>query len=230
MKKDVLIIHYNTPDLTEAAIRSLNKTTGGCHVIVFDNSDKHPFVNRFDNVEVLDNTRGQFVDFGRWLEGFPNREPSTDNDYASAKHCYSVHLIVEKRRNPFVLMDSDVLVKRDITPLWDEAQAFVGHIGCNTRRYGFEVLRVEPWLCYVNVRMMKAHGVTYFSPDRMTKLVDKSPYDRYDTGAWLFEQCKGLGLPYREIDTKDYCLHLHHGSWRKKNTSEWLDRNRRLWE
>ena len=42
---DVLIIHYNTPELTAAAIRSLWKHTPGARVTVFDNSDKRAFDN-----------------------------------------------------------------------------------------------------------------------------------------------------------------------------------------
>ena len=44
-KKQVAIVHYNTPELTRAAILSLRKQTGDrSAVTVFDNSDKRPFV------------------------------------------------------------------------------------------------------------------------------------------------------------------------------------------
>ena len=230
MKKDVLIIHYNTPELTAATIKSLNKTTEGVKIIVLDNSDQKPFVNMFDNVEVIDNTKGQVVDFKEWLDTFKDKEPSPGNDYGSAKHCYSVQKIIERRKNPFVLIDEDVLLKKDITELWDESKAFVGHIGCNTKRFGYTVNRVEPWLCFINVRMMRQHGFSYFNPKKMWNLVKKAPDDHYDTGAWFLEEVKRLGLPYTEIDNKEFGLHLRHGSWRKKNDEQWLKENEELWK
>ena len=230
MKKDVVIIHYNTPELTAAAIKSLNKTTEGCHVIVFDNSDKEPFVNTFDNVEVIDNTKGQLIDFDAWLATFPDKEPSPGNNYGSAKHCFSVQWIVEHRKNPFVLIDGDILLKKDISELWDDSQLFVAHIGCNTRRFGYVVNRAEPWLCYINVRMMRNNGLSYFNGDKMWNLVSVAPNSKYDTGAWFLEQAEKGGLPYRNIEAKDYGEHFRHGSWGKKNQLKWLKDNRKLWE
>lgn len=229
MKKDVVIIHYNTPELTEATIRSLNKTTEGCHVIVFDNSDKSPFVNIFDNVEVIDNTKGQIIDFDAWLDSFKDKEPSPGNNYGSAKHCYSIQWIIDHRKNPFVLLDGDVLLKKDISDLWDNGQAFVGHIGCNTRRFGYVVNRVEPWLCYINVKMIREYRFSYFNGKKMWNLVSKAPDDHYDTGAWFLEECLRLGLPFKEVDTKDYGIHMRHGSWRVKNKDKWLSDNKALW-
>ena len=230
MKKDVVIIHYNTPDITTAAIKSLNKTTEGCKVILFDNSDEKPFKNTFDNVEVIDNTKGEIINFEEWLDTFPDKEPSPGNNYGSAKHCYSVQWIVDHRKNPFVLMDADVLLKKDITEFWDDKQAFVGHVGCNTRRFGYTVNRVEPWLCYINVPVMRMNGISYFNPKKMWNLVSKAPDDHYDTGAWFLEECVRLNLPYTEIDTKLFGIHLRHGSWRKKDEAQWLKENKNLWK
>ena len=64
MKKTVAIIHYNTPDLTEAAILSLRKQCKEDYaVVVFDNSDKRPFTKKMKSVRRIDNTKGQLVDF-----------------------------------------------------------------------------------------------------------------------------------------------------------------------
>lgn len=229
MKKDVVIIHYNSPDLTEATIKSLNKTTEGCHVIVFDNSDQKPFINTFNNVEVIDNTKGQLINFDAWLNTFKYKEPSPGNNYGSAKHCYSVQWIVDHRKNPFVLIDGDVLISKDITDFWNSDYAFIGHIGCNTRRFGYVVNRVEPWLCYINVRMMRENGIAYFNGKKMWNLVSNPPDDHYDTGAWFLEECNRLKLPYKDIDTKEYGLHLRHGSWKMKDNQKWLNDNKQLW-
>lgn len=229
MKKDVLIIHYNTPELTSAAICSLNKTTEGCHVIVFDNSDKKPFVNTFDNVEVIDNTKGQLINFDKWLDTFPNKI-DVGNDWASAKHCYSVQWIVNIRKNPFVLMDSDVLVKNDISSFWDMENAYVGQVAPHRSKFNITVSRILPYLCYVNVRMMKQNDVSYFNGDFMWALTDKKPNKAYDTGCWFLENCKKAGLPSRNVDLNDYILHFKRGSWKNKDYTKWLKDNENLWK
>ena len=239
--KIVCIVHYNTPKLTECAIRSLDKHTQGCYVVVFDNSDRKPFA--YDGigqlhpstiVRTIDNTQGQIINFDEWLNYFPNREWSRNN-YGSAKHCISVQYLIDFIHAgyslPFVLMDSDVLIRKDIAPLFDDSVAWVGHIGCNTRkRFGFEVLKVDPFLCFINTPMIQQHGIRYFNPQRMWNLVSTPPYNRYDTGAWFYEDCMNHRLPYREIDTKEYILHLRHGSWRDKDASAWLEENKELWQ
>ena len=257
----VCIVHYNTPELTMAAIRSLWKHTPGVYVIVFDNSDRRPFTaaaarpldacaasnsskatGRRDSgnlftlhsslLEVIDNTRGQLIDFDQWLNTFPDREPSPGNNYGSAKHCYSVQWLIDHRRNPFMLMDSDVLVRQDIAPLFDDRFAFVAHVGCNTRRrFGFELLKADPFLCYVNVPMLRQYGVRYFDSAHMWNLVSRSPNNRYDTGAWLYHEVKAKRLPFRDVDVKaDYIHHLGHGSWRNKDYRQWLEEYQDLWK
>lgn len=228
MKKDVLIVHYNTPELINAAIRSLNKTTEGCHVIVFDNSDKEPFVNVFDNVTVIDNTKGQVINFDEWLKGFPDKV-KTPNNWASAKHCWTVQFIVDLRKNPFVLMDSDVLVKNDISDFWNPEYAYIGEVAKNVKRLGEIHDRLLPFLCYVNVRMMKKNGVSYFNKDRMYALTDKIPGTGYDTGSWFVEDVAAKSLPTREVLTDDYIVHMKAGSWKKKDTEKWLKLNKKLY-
>ena len=56
MKKTICIIHFNTPELTEAAILSLRKHCAEPYdIVVFDNSDKRPFTKKMKGVKVLNN-------------------------------------------------------------------------------------------------------------------------------------------------------------------------------
>ena len=234
----VCIVHYNTPELTAAAIRSLWKHTPTAKVIVFDNSDQRPF-SRMDNgqwtiIKVLDNTHGQLIDFDAYLSRFPDRETGSVNksSFGSAKHALSVQWLIDHADDGFLLMDSDVLIRRDITPFFYFRYAFVAHIGCNTRRrFGLEIFRAEPLLCYINVPMLREHGVRYFNPDYMWALSDVSPNNRYDTGAWFLKDVIDHDLPYLHVDViADYALHFGHGSWRTKDPTAWLEANRNLWE
>ena len=227
--KTVCIINYNTPELTTAAIMSLDKHTPGCTVVVFNNSDQRPFSLVATKLYYFNNTRGEIINFKGILQDFPDREPSPDNDYASFKHCYSVHYITQVLQEPFILMDSDVLITQDITPLWDETQVFVGQVKPHRSRFG-TVERVLPQLCFINVPMMKENGVTYYNPQKMFALSHRSPDNAYDTGAWFLEDCRNHALPYREIDINQYCIHLGHASWKKKDAQAWLKQHEDLWK
>jgi hypothetical protein len=229
---EVLIIHYNTPELTAAAVRSLLKQTPEARVTLFDNSDKRPWVNQEDlkeSVEVIDNTKGQIVDWDEWLATFPDKKNTTANNWASAKHCYSVELCMDRFLDGFILMDSDVLVKKDISGLVDKGCAFVGEECAGTKK--FPVPRVLPMLCWINTPMLKEAGIRYYNAEKMWKLTSKAPNCYYDTGAWLLEAVREAGLNCRNISFKDYILHYGHGSWRnrQKTAGTWLEENRSLW-
>ena len=223
----VCIVNYNTTSLTRAAICSLRRHTPGAGVIVFDNSDREPFPP-MDGVEVIDNTRGQVIDFDRFLAKFPDKV-DVGNGWASAKHCYSVHWLVTKRSRPFILMDSDVLVQRDISCFWDREQAFVGQVKPHRSAFKITVNRVLPFLCFVNVPMMKQHSVSYFSYAKMWALNSRTPDKAYDTGCWFLEDVRNHRLPYRDVSIDPYVLHFGHGSWHDKSPESWLEEHRDLW-
>lgn len=234
MKKNVLIVNYNTTALTSAAIRSLWKHTPGCRVTVFDNSDRKPFaptVELHGPLEVIDNTHGQIIDFERWLDSFPDKEPSPGNNYGSAKHCYSVQWVIDHSDDPFALMDSDVLIKQDITPFFEHTNcAWAGQLGENVRRrFGYDIQKLQPFLCWLNVPLLREHNISYFNPEYMWNLTTKKPNHRYDTGAWLNRAVSAAGLPVYQLPLNEYILHLGHGSWRDKDTRAWLRENKHLW-
>ena len=227
--KTVCIINYNTPALVTAAIMSLDKHTPGCKVVIFDNSEEKPFCGGLSNTEFIYNTHQDLLPFDDILrKDFPDREPSPDNNYASFKHCFTVEYLIRLLRRPFILMDSDVLITQDITPLWDETQVFVGQVKPHRSRFG-TVERVLPQLCFINVPMMRENGVIYYNPKKMFALSHRSPDNAYDTGAWFLEDCRNHHLPYREININDYCIHLGHASWKKKDAQAWLDEHEDLW-
>lgn len=228
--RDVVIVNYNTQRLTDCAIRSLNRHTPGCRVHVFDNSDRETFVSTLGNVEVIDNTKGQVVDLQEMIESHPDRVPVPENAYGSARHCRSVEACLDLFPGGFLLLDSDILVKRDVSPFFDASCVWTGRLQMHTSRFGVTLPRVLPYICYINVPMMRRHGVTYYDDDRMFALTDRKPDIGYDTGCWFYEECHRLGLPENHVNINDYILHLGHGSWLSTHEEEWLEDNRRYWE
>ena len=226
---DVAIVHYNTPELTEAAIRSLNKNILGCKVWVFDNSDKKPFTADIPNVEIIDNTKGQLIDFEAELAKYPDKWERDINksNYGSAKHSMSVDKLMEMLPDGFVLMDSDVLIKNNIKEFFDKKVACVGAI-----EFKHDIPLLMPFLCYLNVPMLRENGIRYFNGEKMWALSNIEPNQHYDTGAWLYEEVKRANLPMKEVGIWNYVLHFGHGSWRGNaaKVKKWLGENENLWK
>ena len=224
------IVHYNTPELTTAAIRSLWKHHPDCRVVVFDNSERLLFsldrLNRL-NGQVIDNTRGQVIDFAHWLDAFPDKVRN-NNGYASAKHAYSIQWLIDHIDEPFLLMDSDVLIRQPLTPICNSTYASVGEVAVNPKLN--DAPRLLPILCYINAPMIKEAGVRYFNPDYMWALTSITPNNRYDTGAWFFRDLQEHCQPILDINIAPYVLHFGHGSWKDKDSNKWLMENRDLWQ
>ena len=234
MDKNVLIVNYNTTLLTQCCIKSVNKTTPGCKIYVFDNSDKEPFVNIFDNVEVIDNTKGQIIKFNEWLKNYPTRLNSKEgtNSFGSAKHCYTIEKFIEMFDENFVLLDSDVLIKKDFSNLYDEKYIYAGGIELQPKTI---IKRVMPFICFINVKLCKENNVHYFNENYMHGLHLTKEGDWYDTGANFYRETKNF--QHKEINVRDYITHYKGGSWeevhnkrigRRMTANEWLEKNKYL--
>ena len=239
-KKQVAIIHFNTPELTEAGILSLRKQTGMRYdVTVFDNSDRRPFTAKMDGVTIVDNTKGQLIDFEKELAKFPDKcwELAHKSNYGSAKHIMSVQKLWELLPDGFILMESDILLTKNINFLWDEEYAACGKAQWFRGRTK-EKDRLLPFLCYLNVPKLTANGARYFDPARCWSLSPggmANPANWYDTGASLLEDIiktkpELVARLYRDLD--HYFVHYTGGSWRQndvENQKAWLEANKPLW-
>lgn len=236
MNKNVLIVNYNTTLLTQCCIKSVNKFTPGCKIYVFDNSDKEPFVNIFENVNVIDNTKGEIIDFEKWLEKYPNRFKSGGkrNNFGSAKHCFSVEKAMEIIKEPFVLLDSDVLLKRDFSSLFDENYFFIGE----TKVFLKNTYRLLPFICYINTIKCKEKNIHYFDENHMHGLyTNNGSGECYDTGGWFLQQTKDF--LNKKIKVEDYIEHFNAGSWLETHwtkpndpslVTKWLNKFENLWK
>ena len=238
MKQHIAIIHFNTPELTVACIHSIRKH--GCYwpITIFDNSNERPFTKKMAGVTILDNTKGQIVDFKAELDKFPDKNIQIGGysaEWPSTKHMLSVQKLWELLPDGFILVESDILVKKDIRALWDENYAAVGGrqaVG------GLQAPRLLPMLCYLNVPVLVANGAKYFDPKRTFGLLadGKDRNNWYDTGAVVLEDIvktkpQLVALLYTHIT--HFYEHYRHGSWRANNVQvqkNWLEQNRQLWK
>ena len=240
--KQVAIIHYNTPELTEAAILSLRKHGGERYrVVVFDNSDARPFRIGMKGVEIVDNTKGQIINFDKILEQFPERDHtigcSKGCEFGSVKHMMSVQKLWDLLPDGFVLMESDVLIKKNIDEFFCEAYSVYGYWQKAQPFNPFNIGRMLPMLCWMNVPMLKRGGARYFDPTRTYGLLPGGRKNRnnwYDTGAVLLEDIlnKRPRLKGFHRDIRDFLVHYGSGSWANNNMqaqAAWLNEHRDLW-
>jgi len=224
---DVCIVNFNTPELVRAAIISLWRHTPGCNVTVFDNSDSMPPFS-MEGVHTIDNTKGQIIDFDEFLSRYPNKV-STFNNWGSAKHCYTIQKLWDYFPDGFVLMDSDVLVKRDISEFFDNNVAWVGTVYSNPESAGTRTPRLLPFLCWINVPMCRKYDINYFDGTRNWKLY-KYGNRWYDTGASFYEDCQKAGLPTKPLDIDNYIIHFGNAHKRGKNAwMNWLEEHKELY-
>lgn len=235
---NILIIHYNTPYLTECLIKSINKFVGhNCTIYIFDNSDKVPFTYRQSNIKIFDNTKGQIINFEKWLEQFPNKggeAKEANGRYISARHCISVDKCFDLINDNFILLDSDVLIKKDIRIFYNEKYIFSGNIESN----GFKIPRLLPYICFINVKECKNKNIRYFNKTLMHGICYKTEGNKYDTGASFYKFASKY--PYNLLNISDYIEHYKGASWdpnyvnnikyhKNLTTEEWLNNNKQYW-
>lgn len=239
-QKTVAIIHYNTPELTMAAIGSLLKNGGGpFRVVVFDNSDTRPFEGA-TNVQVFDNTKGQIIDFEKELEKYPERDRSIGCakgcEFGSVKHMITVQKLWELLPQGFVLMESDILIKKNIDEFFNEQYSVYGYCQKAQPHNPFNIGRMLPMLCWMNVPMLTREGARYFDPTRTYGLLPGGRANRknwYDTGAALLEDIltKRPRLKGYHRDIREFVEHYGSGSWAKNDLSQqmaWLEQHKNL--
>lgn len=238
--RNVAIVHFNTPELTEACILSLRKHGGEDYAVyIFDNSDERPFTKKMPGVKILDNTKGQIIDFDKELEKYPEKDESLGCakgcHFGSDKHMMSVQKLWELIPDGFLLLDSDILIRRSVDHMFMEdecAAGYISHCSGPKRRERF-----LPMILWINVPMCVKGGAKFFDPDRSWSL-HKGADDRrngWDTGATLLSdirrlkpQCHG-----RKVDIRNLIFHYGNGSWIRNDLAQqtlWLKQHRDLWQ
>lgn len=261
MKKQVAIVHFNTPELTEAAIRSIRKHGGKDYEItVLDNSQDvdypesehikgmkmkaRPFTKKMNGVRVIDNTKGQVVDIDAELSKYNQNLAwyRTYNNWGSVRHMISIQALWDILPDGFLLMDSDVLLKKSVDFMFQPDQCCVGYIQ-NQPGNPFHTPRLMPTLCYINPKLCREGGVNYYDPTRCWMLNGNREDKRnwYDTGASFLEDIIKNKPKTRGVKlSRDYYAalfeHFGSGSWKDNSRRdgglsdmEWLMQHKDLW-
>ena len=189
-------------------------------------------------VKVIDNTKGQVIDFEAELAKYPDKEWNMAklSNHGSMKHIWSVQKLWELLPDGFILLESDVLITKNFDFLWNEEFAACGKVQYfHGRRREHD--RLLPWLCYMNVPILVKNGAKYFDPMRAWNLQpgENNPGNWWDTGACVLDDIRKTKPElvcrcYAHLD--NYYIHYHGGSWRQadlENQKAWLEQHRALW-
>jgi len=132
----------------------------------------------------------------------------------------------------FILLDSDVLLKKDISSLFSCSDI----TAASTENWKGKP-RVIPYLCFINVEKCKELGVRYFDDKHIYGLSKIG--DRYDTGAFFYEQIHDKKLSMKRINLSECIVHYKAASWvddAKKHhgykpidCNEWIEKNKKYW-
>ena len=216
------IVHFNTPELTTCLCSSVIKNHNDAKIVIFDNSDKRPFINsKFFNAKYIDNTKGQIINFENELAKYPNKNVEEQKmsgcNFGSAKHSMSIDWLCKNLNENFILLDSDVLLKKPIDFIDDTVLCCsdISHI--HDKLY-----RMLPMIAYINVRLMKKLDISFFDSTRMHSLNKGKETDWYDTGASFYEDCVNNNS-HKRIHYLDYIVHYGNGSWRQDNKAPVFD-------
>ena len=246
-KKKVCIVHYNTPELLRACLLSFMKQGTEWHFVIFENSDQRPVTMEMlsdwgltqtdSTFGIIDNTQGQIIDFdkelAKWLSKRTDAERRTAN-FGSAKHMMSVDWLIWNIKEPFVLCDSDILLKRPVDDLFDESVTAIGFIdqGWNNPH---GIKRLWPMLCWINAPECRRLGIHYYDGSRCWGINSDHQHGTwYDTGAAFLEDIRAnKEATLRTFtDATERYEHLWSGSWNKDKEKEWqrwLNEHAGLW-
>ena len=219
-----VIIHYNTPELTTALLGSLLKNGISSNIIIFENSNKRLLnAGELFNYELLDNSKGQLIDFNLKIKLLNNlnkisleriKLEQNASNFGTIKHSMTVQWLIENLNEDFILLDSDILIKKDFRKIIDNTKLFVGM----ATQY-----RVLPFLLYLNAPLLNLNNIKFF--DGINIFPYKGTADM-DTGGSFYKECKKSNKEFTELDLSDFFVHYGSGSWRKnEHPKKWFQGN-----
>lgn len=233
------IVHYNTPELTVCLIASVVKHDANAEFYIFENSDSRKLVipKGLCTCITLDNTKGSLVDFNNLISdsqlylSSASRKKQRHSMWGSLKHAASVQYLIEYIKDDFILLDSDVLVRKLPLDLCKDT------IVCDFLIKSGVPLRVLPFMLYLPYYTLLKNDLKFFDITRFDAC-----YIGTDTGGSFCRDIVDKGVDTLHINLSDYIVHFGNGSWRGKRTkanlsncsgshwAEFLVKHKDLWK
>lgn len=219
------IVHFNTPELTTCLISSIKKWDKEANIYIFENSNKRPLIDIFGDLTIFDNTKEQLINFNSLINEAHNYLSPISwnahlatikiNNFGSMKHAASIQWLIEHIKDNFLLLDSDVLLKKSPLDL-NTDKICSGSID----KFKDGKIRIAPYICFLNYNKLIENNILFFN----IKTFDANSYDT-DTGGTFLKDIKNKNILFNEFIWQDYCVHFGNGSWRQCNSSNLLNAN-----
>lgn len=208
----VAICNYNTTQLTNACIASVQKQVGeNIQIVVLDNSNRQKFeldqrICSSTNVKIIDNTTGKFIDFAKVVREFGK---TFDETHGSLRHAYSIQFLINTTTTQkLVLLDSDVILRKNFADLVAQEAISCFDIG---KRKNYQP-RALPFIQVFDLPLLKKHRIHYFDPQRIRGGLNQRNSPLYDTGASFLEDVQKSNVQCSHFDFTDYAIHLRSAS------------------
>ena len=223
MYKDltIFVCNYNTPILIAFLIKSIFKQVPNFNgkIVVWENSDKEDKVFPISSsnlIKIIDNTKCTFV------KKFRN-----DVHNASPFHCASIDFFIRNFLDTkyMLLMDSDILIKKDFTDLFLEFSTYQYAVCGEYSQTDPSIppKRFVPFFCFINKEIMDKNNLIYFDINRIRH---GGVTVNYDTGSSFSEDILTKKLIYKTIVCFDYIEHLGGGSYLDRDIPSFLNSNK----
>ena len=222
--KDVIIgiVNFNTTQLTNACIKSIIKNMKSLkyHIIIVDNStqdQKFKLDPEIDKalVTIFDNTKSQLINLDSFVEMLGKVQVNKKiKTHPSLRHSLTIQWMLDNiDTDDFILMDSDVIVKKDFSCFVDQEFITSGEIYIDKNPKGWKP-RIQPFLQYLNINRIRKNKLTFLDPNRIHEGLSPAG-NHYDTGASFYEDCISRKMKIKDIPISDYIIHFGSGSYLK---------------
>jgi len=209
------IVHYNTPELTTALCASVIKNDSDAKIYLLENSDKRKFENVFENVTVLDNSTHELIKYeelydeaAKYFTPWEKDVHFSKKTWGTLQHTKAVQWFIDTYSEEFILLDSDVLVKKPLFEIIDNSKC----ASCELYFNGSKLVRVLPFLIYFNPKKLKEVGLNFFDITRINACKIE-----HDTGGSFGIDLLKNKINYKPIKVADYIVHFGNGSFRGNN-------------
>ena len=161
---NILIIAYNNKDLIDKCVQSINEITSNTRIHIIDSSDKLDQkldINNYPQNVIIYNTDLDYKD-----EKFP----------INALFAYNVQWFIDNKNIPFILLDSNIIVNRDLNEFVtnDDKNLII--------KISIDGYHTKPTMYYINATKLRDYKIQYFDKNNIQYL----NYDNLCINDYLF--------------------------------------------
>jgi glycosyltransferase involved in cell wall biosynthesis len=186
MELTLLTCNYNTPLLIENLLKSTKHFSEEFNEYIVDTGSYCSY--QYSDIHLQNFSHGEAVNY--------------------ALECINTDYVL--------LVDSDVIFYKDIFPIFEKFKksgaALLGNVSGD--RGGKRLHpRVDPWFCFINLKLLKSKKIEFFDVERTKK--SRGTEIVYDVGSTMFEDVMNNDLLVVNLNGEgNYFKHYEGMSWR----------------